>query len=144
MKKLLVTLCALSVSLPLLAGDDRPIAMEQLPVPAREFVKAHFDGVKVALSTVDRELTDTTYEVFFADGRKVEFDGKGRWKEIDCKHDRVPAAAVPEAIAAHIEANYPGRHVTEISRDRRDYEVQLDGGLELTYDTKFRLIEIDN
>jgi len=144
MKKLIVTLCALSLSYPLLAGDDRPVAMEQLPATAREFVRTHFDGVRVALSTVDRELLDTTYEVFFADGRKVEFDGRGQWKEIDCKHSRVPAGTVPAAILAHIDSNYNGRYVTEISRDRRDYEVQLDGGLELTFDNRFRLIEIDN
>lgn len=144
MKKLIVTLCALAVTSPLLAGDDRPITMEQLPAAAREFVKTHFNGVRVALSTVDRELMDTTYEVFFADGRKVEFDGRGQWKEIDCKHSRVPDGTVPAAILAHIEANYEGRTVTEINRDRRDYEVQLDGGPELTFDTRFRLIEIDN
>jgi len=144
MKKSLVTLCALCAASPLLAGDDRPISMEQLPAVAREFVAAHFGGVRVALSTVDREFMDTTYEVFFADGRKVEFDGKGRWKEIDCKHDRVPEGTVPREILAHIEANYAGRHVTEISRDRRDYEVQLRGGPELTFDRRFRLIEIDD
>ena len=40
--------------------------------------------------------------------------------------------------------NYPDRKITAIDRDRRDYEVELDNGLDLKFDLKFRLIDIDN
>ena len=36
------------------------------------------------------------------------------------------------------------RKITAIDRDRRDYEVELDNGLDLKFDLKFRLIDIDN
>lgn len=144
MKKILLLLAATAISCQLFAGDDRPIDVARLPAPAREFIGRHFKNVRVALSTVDREMFDTTYEVFFTDGRKVEFDASGHWKEVDCQHARVPAGIVPEAIRNHIAANYRGRRVTQIDRDRRDYEVKLDNGLELTFDAGFRLIEIDD
>ncbi|MDR2882258.1 MAG: PepSY-like domain-containing protein [Alistipes sp.] len=145
MKKVILLLCAAAISTPLLADGDKPVEVSQLPAPAREFIDRHFGDVRVALATVEREMFDgTTYEVFFTDGRHVEFDGSGRWTSVDCSRDRVPEGIVPEAILRHIAANYPGRHVTEIDRDRRDYEVQLDRGLELTFDMQFRLIGMDD
>ena len=144
MKKILAFVFAMTVSLPLLA-DDRPIDVGRLPAPAMEFINRYFKDVAVSLATVDKELFEaTTYEVFFANGCKVEFDGGGRWKDIDCQHTRVPEGAVPEAIRRYIAANYPGRYATEIDRDARDYEVKLDNGLELTFNLRFQLIGIDH
>ena len=40
--------------------------------------------------------------------------------------------------------NYPKNKITSIDRDRRDYEVELDNGLDLKFDLKFRLIDIDD
>lgn len=40
--------------------------------------------------------------------------------------------------------NYPKNKIVAIDRDRRDYEVELDNGLDLKFDLKFRLIDIDN
>lgn len=142
MKKIFVFLLATVVSFPLLA-DDRPIDVGRLPAPAKEFINRFFKDVGVSLATVDKEMFEaTTYEVFFASGCKVEFDGGGRWKDIDCRHARVPEGAVPEAIIQYIAANHPGRYVTEIDRDPWDYELQLDNGLELTFNLRFQLIEI--
>ncbi len=127
-----------------MADNDRPIEIVQLPVRAREFIETHFTDIQISLATMDREFTETTYEVFFANGSKVEFDGSGRWKEIDCKHTRVPKEAVPEQIRTYIAVNYPECYVTEIDLDKRDYELKLNSGVELTFDLRFRLIGIDD
>ena len=34
--------------------------------------------------------------------------------------------------------------IVQISRDKHDYEVKLSNGLELTFDLKFNLIDIDD
>ena len=39
---------------------------------------------------------------------------------------------------------YPDTSVVQIDRDKRDYEVKLTNGLELTFDLKFNLIDIDD
>ncbi len=142
MKKLFVTMLMMTVSLPLLA-DDRPIDISRLPVQAREFINRHFKDVAVSLATVDREVFETTYEVFFANGDRVEFDRNGQWKDIDCEHSRVPEGAVPEPIRRYVDANYPENSVIVIEKDKREYEVQLDNRLELTFNLRFQLIEID-
>ena len=56
----------------------------------------------------------------------------------------MPAAAVPPQIADVVARLFPGRKIVSIDRGRRDYEVGLDNGLELTFDRKFRLTEMDD
>ena len=133
----------MTISFPLMA-DDRPIDVDRLPVRAKEFVNQHFKDVAVSLATVDREIFETTYEVFFVGGSKVEFDGSGQWKDIDCRHSRIPEGIVPKEIILYINANYPENYVTAIDRDTRDYEVELNNGLELKFNLRFQLIGIDD
>ena len=40
--------------------------------------------------------------------------------------------------------NFAGRKIVSIDRDKRGYEVKLDNGLDLKFDPKFRLVEIDD
>ena len=40
--------------------------------------------------------------------------------------------------------NFAGRKIVSIDRDKRDWEVKLDNGLDLKFDLHFRLIEIDD
>lgn len=134
-----------ALAVPFMAcADNKPVDVTELPARARGFIEQHFAGQKIMFATVDREfLDDTTWEVVFADGSNVDFDRRGDWKDIDVRAG-VPTEIVPEAIRNHIAANFPDRTVRGISRDRRDWEVELDRGLELTFDTKFRLRELDN
>jgi predicted nucleotide-binding protein (sugar kinase/HSP70/actin superfamily) len=75
---------------------------------------------------------------------KIEFNGDGEWKDVDCKFGAVPAAIIPKKIASYVEKNYPDAKIIKIDRDRRDYEVSLSNRLELTFDMKFNLVEIDD
>ena len=157
MKKLMMILAGtalIATSAPAFAGNDRPIAVGELPASAQQFIKTHFGGIEVALSKVDEELFDKDYKVVFVNGAKVEFTKNGEWKDVECKYGEVPAAIVPQQIRDYVTKNYPknkivaknypDRKVTAIDRDRRDYEVELDNGLDLKFDLKFRLIDIDD
>ena len=144
MKKILALVLGIALSFPALAGNDKPISPDKLPAPVKEFIAKHFASSDISLATVDRELFDTTYEVFFTDGNKVEFDKNGEWKDIDCKYSRIPDKALPEKISEYITANHSGRYAKEIDRDKYDYEVKLDNGLELKFDLRFRLIGYDD
>lgn len=144
MKRIIVLLLMATVSATAFAGDDKPISFEKLPDKAQEFIKAHFPDHKVSLVTLDDELFDKTYEVFFTDGSKVEFNHKGEWYEIDCEHSRVPESIIPQAIFAHVDANHPGLHVTEIERDKHNYDVKLSNGLNMKYDLDYNFIRYDD
>ena len=145
MKKIMSVLAVLFLALNVAcANEDRPIQVEQLPAAAQKFIKTHFPDSKISYAKIDDELVYKEYEVMFADGVKIEFNGDGEWKDVDCKFGAVPAAIIPKKIASYVAKNYPDAKIIKIDRDRRDYEVSLSNRLELTFDMKFNLVEIDD
>lgn len=135
----LFALCATSLR----ADNEKPIQVSRLPVAAQQFIKKHFADRKVALAKVETELMSKSYEVVFTNGDHIDFDGKGNWEEVDCKSSSVPTAIVPVRIMEYIRANYPDETVKKIEKDRREYEVKLSNRVELSFDLKFNLTDID-
>ena len=147
MKKLtiiFVSLALMASTLTAFAGNDRIITVAELPAVSQQFIKTHFAGVEVSYVKVDEEMFDKDYKVVFVNGSKVEFAKDGAWKEVDCKYGEVPAAIVPQQIRDYVAKNFAGRKIVSIDRDKRDWEVKLDNGLDLKFDLQFRLIEIDD
>lgn len=145
MKKLtFILVCLFSVCFTTLRADnEKPIPVTQLPDAAQQFIKQHFADRKVALAKVETEFMSKSYEVIFSDGDQIEFDGNGNWKEIDCKFSSVPAAAIPSRIMEYVREHYPDATVLKIDKDRREYEVKLSNRVELSFDMKFNLTDID-
>ena len=150
MKKLVFLLvCLFTLQTVARADDDKPIQVTQMPQLAQQFIKQHFSDSKVALAKMESDFLYKSYEVIFTNGDKVEFDKKGNWEEVDCKHTSVPvaiipAAIIPAAIQKYVTTNYPDAKVLKIERDKKDYEVKLSNRTELKFDLKFNLIDIDN
>ena len=147
MKKLTIIFASLALmasTLTAFAGNDRIITVAELPAVSQQFIKTHFAGVEVSYVKVDEEMFDKDYKVVFVNGSKVEFAKDGAWKEVDCKYGEVPAAIVPQQIRDYVAKNFAGRKIVSIDRDKRDWEVKLDNGLDLKFDLQFRLIEIDD
>lgn len=126
-----------------MADNDKPITVSELPVAAQNFIKQHFPDKKVALAKKESDLFYSTYDVIFTDGNKIEFDSKGKWQEVNCKYSAVPAEVVPVEIRNHIKSNYPDTRVLKIERDRGELDVKLNNGVELKFNSKFQLIDID-
>lgn len=145
MKKLVAVVACLFALLTVAKADnDKAIKVDQLPKQAQQFIQEHFAGNNVAIAKMESGLFSKDYDVIFANGNKVEFDKDGVWKEVDCKYSLVPSAIIPNAISKYVAANYPEAKVVKIDRDKKDYEVKLSGGLELKFDLKFNLINIEN
>ena len=126
------------------ADNDKPIAVNQLPQKAQQFIKTHFPKEKVAFAKLERDFLETTYEVVFTNSTKLEFKKDGEWKEVDCKYSTVPMKIIPAQITQYVSQNYPDTQIVKIDRDKRDYEAKLTNGLELTFDLNFNLIDIDD
>lgn len=147
MKKFTILLASLFLTLSILpasAAGDRIITVGELPASSQQFIQTYFKGVEVSYAKVDEEFFDKEYKVLFVNGAKVEFLKNGDWKEIDCKYGEVPAGIVPKPILDCVAGRFAGRKVVCIDRDRRGYDVELDGGLDLEFDSNFRLIDIDD
>lgn len=122
------------------ADDARPIAYEQLPAAAKQFITTYFPDAKVALATVESPRWRPTYEVVFADGTEIDFKGSGEWKDVDCKRAQVPDGVIPAKMLEFVRLNHADNFIVEITRDRREYEIKLNNGIELRFspDGQFR------
>ena len=142
MKKYLLMLVAfvLTMSMPMMADNDKVITFDQLPQTAQKLLKTNFADKVPLVITVDWD----DYKVMYQSGEKVEFDKKGNWKELDCKTSAVPTALIPEQIKAHVKATFPGTTIIKLDRDRRGYDVKLNNGLELEYNKQFQVVDIDD
>ena len=94
--------------------------------------------------TRDTDLLDTTYDVHFTNGLKVEFNSRGEWKEISTKTATIDSKYVPGQIVSTVETRWPGVQFRKIEKYRYGYEVELTNRLELKFDKQFRLTEIDD
>lgn len=145
MKKTLITLFVALVSFTTaLADNDRAIQFNQLPQAAQTFLNNHFKNAKIAMVTTERDWLSQEYNVVFVNGDKIEFDSKGNWENIECKHASVPQHIVPTAITQHISQAFPGTSIKEIDHDRRGYDVELSNGVEVKFDNTFKAYKIDD
>ena len=127
------------------AGNDKPIQVTGLPKMAQSFIKNHFADQSVAVAKMETEFMDRSYDVIFANGDKVEFDKKGKWTKVDCKHGQVPQGIIPMPIQKYIAKNYPDAKVIKIElTDRKGYEVDLNNGLDIEFDKRMNVKDIDN
>lgn len=145
MKKVLLTFSVILSTIGIACADvDRPIEVDKLPEAAQKFLKQYFPNAGVSLAKEEIELVYKEYEVVLTDGTHIEFRSNGDWKDVDCKYGEVPAGVVPKQIADYVSKNYPNVKITQIDRDRKSYEVSLSNRLELTFDMRFRLVDIDD
>jgi len=126
------------------ANTDKPIRFEQLPNISKEFIRKYFNEKDISYAKVDTDFFDKSYEVFFVNGSKVEFDKKGDWEEINCLHNGIPAEIIPVQIMKYIEKNHSNLSIVKIERDSRDYEIKFNNNLEIKFDLKFNVIEYDH
>ncbi|MBR5820955.1 MAG: PepSY-like domain-containing protein [Alistipes sp.] len=145
MKKLsLLTVLGLLLFTPVMADEYLTISERELPRAARELLMLHFPDQSVSRILIDRERFDHDYKIYLADGTSIECDKQGLWQEIHCKGRAVPSELIPGAIRHSVEERFAARPIVKIERDRHGYEIELEGGIDLEYSHRGRLLEIDN
>lgn len=146
MKKLVLAVVAMfAMSTMVMADNDKPVQVNQLPAKAQTFLNTYFKDVKVALATQDTELFSKSYDVVFNTGDKVEFDKSGEWTEVRCRQTGVPAAIVPAQIAEYVKTTYPDAQILQIERDDRgEYEIKLSNRWEITFNKQMQVIDTDD
>lgn len=145
MKKLtLLWVCMFVFSSIVWAGDDRPIKITEMPKQAQKFIKSYFSTHSVAMAKMETDFLSKSYDVIFTNGDKVEFDKKGRWTNIDCEHSVVPSGVVPQSIKEYVQKQYPSAKIKKIElTDRKGFEVELSNDVDIEFDKRFNVIDID-
>lgn len=135
--------CMMSFNIVANAGNDKPINVNELPAKAQTLLSKHFKGQKVMLATIESGVVSRSYDVVLRNGTKLEFDKKGNFTEIDCKQGIVPSQLIPQPIKNYLKENYRGEAVRKIELNKKEYEVELTNGIDLTFNKHFQLIDID-
>ena len=135
--------CMMSFNIVANAVNDKPINVNELPAKAQTLLSKHFKGQKVMLATIESGVVSRSYDVVLRNGTKLEFDKKGNLTEIDCKQGIVPSQLIPQPIKNYLKENYRGEAVRKIELNKKEYEVELTNGIDLTFNKHFQLIDID-
>lgn len=123
------------------ADKNKPIQVNELPAKAQTVLTTHFSGQKVALTIKENGFDG--YDVVLQNGTKLEFDRKGNLTEVDCKQGTVPAKLIPQPIKSYVQANYSGQNIKKMEIDKNEHEVELSNGLDITFNKRFQVIDID-
>jgi hypothetical protein len=109
-----------------------------------QFVTQYFPEATIQMVMPDEDDID----VVLNDYTKIEFRLNNEWKKVDCEHSTtftaVPATIVPEQITAYVNANFPGAIIKKLEKKFRGWEIELNNGLELKFNSNFKVMEIDD
>jgi len=117
----------------------------QLPLAARNFINQHFTQPQISYIKIESELLKgKKYEVVLTNGTELDFDSKGEWTEVDCKRSAVPASIIPGYVKEYVGQNFKDNIITQMDRDRRGIEVELNNDLSLKFDKSGKLYKLDD
>lgn len=130
------------LALPVMA-EDIGITFDQLPEKARKVVLKAFPDTRIKKVEMERRASLIQYEVKLAGGVKMQFSKDGSFTECECTKGPVPAMLIPSKIRDFVAREFIGREIRRIEHDNKLFEVLLDNGDELSFNSSYRLIDID-
>ena len=144
MKRFVITLTFVLVSLIVMRAGDRPVTFDKLPHEAQKFIHTYFSSQKVTLATIDDDLVRPEYQVNLANGVIIEFENNGKLEKIQDRSGNIPKGIVPGKIIDTVMKYYPDEKIVEYEVGRKSYEVQLSNKVEIQFDSRFNVTEVDN
>lgn len=129
-----------------LAGDFVTRDAKRLPLTARNFIYRYFTKPQIAHIKIETNLFGIEkYEVLLTTRVEIDFDSKGNWLEVDCKHSPVPQALVPGYAQDYVTTHFPEEIITKIERRRGGgVEVEMRNDYSLKFNSRGRFISMDD
>lgn len=144
MKRTLITLALVLGTFAIVKADDRPVTFNQLPQAAQTFINTNYPDEKVAFATVDDDFIRPDYHVALVSGVMLQFEHGGSLEKIETRNGNIPAGIIPFQIIDMVKQYYPEEQITEYEIGKRSYEVKLSNRMEMKFNTKFQIIELDD
>lgn len=144
MKRTLITLALVLGTFAIVKADDRPVTFNQLPQAAQTFINTNYPDEKVAFATVDDDFIRPDYHVALVSGVMLQFEHGGSLEKIETRNGNIPAGIIPFQIIDMVKQYYPEAQITEYEIGKRSYEVKLSNRMEMKFNTKFQIIELDD
>lgn len=146
MKRFILTAFMCIMAIGLSRADEKIITRDvnRLPATSREFIAKHLPGSPVSHIKIEKGWFGIKeYEVILTNGVEIKFDGDGHWEEVEGHRNALATTFIPDFIVSYIRQYYPEASVFSVEKDRNRYEVKLSNRLELKFDTKGNLLDID-
>lgn len=147
MKKFLLLLVIIAVSVGIANADKYTINRNDLPEAAQTMLKEYFPKAKVGMIKVDRHLLKKTdYDVRLVNGTKIEFNNAGKWTSVDCKTREVPSGLIMKPIRNYVSKNFTDVKIVKIQKKSSGYEIKLSDGVELKFNLlgQFKSVKLDD
>ncbi len=142
-KMLLIALMFVAVSV---NAQETVVAQNELPQNAQNFIKNHFSNYKLDYVLLEEEfLSSDDYTVRFAEGLKIEFDGKGEWQEVNGDYNEIPTDFISKNILSYVKTKFSNTKIVKIEKGFfGSQDVKLSNGLELEFDSKGNFKRVDD
>ncbi len=114
----------------------------ELPKMVSAYISQLFPNEKIKKVNVEKGDNWDTYEIKMSGGTELTFDQNNQPTEIKCKNG-IPVSGLPLKIAAFVTQNHPNLKIVEYEMDEDGYEVDLENGDELEFDTKGKFLKIE-
>ena len=144
MKKILVFIAAVTLSLSACADHEQYVDYSELPILAQTFVTKYFNLTDITYVEREREGLHNEYNVYLQNATKIEFDHQGNLQSIDCHKIAVPEGIVHELITQYVALHHPNSFITEYAIGHRHLQVELNNGLELIFDLEGHFLRMDD
>ena len=140
MKQFLLTLAAilLFAGTAQAVGPKKVIDPDRLPKNAIELIQKHWPSCAIDFAYINGK----EYEALLTDGTIIQFDSKGKWKEMKCT-DGLPVTLVPGYITRYIVNRFPKQLIIDCEKLKGGYEVTLTNGLEIQFDLRGNVTHVD-
>ena len=125
-------------------SQEKIIQFNNLPKISQQFVTKYFNTKNISSVWLDDDFFSKDYEVHLNDGTKIEFDGKGNWKEIDTKQQQIPTLLIPKEINKYVTKAFPQTQIIKIEKKRFGYKIELNNDLDLVFNTNGDFLRIDD
>lgn len=128
------------------SDHNKNIEKSRLPLSATTFIQKHFSSTRIRQAAEESECKGKSYTVWLENGIEIEFDREGEWKEINSNATLgIPEAIIPTRILEYVRQQYPQSKITDIEKQKKgDYEIELDNGMEITFNRHFEVTDIDD
>jgi len=125
----------------LIASSFFAIAQKQqrkmkLPNEATTFLDINFKGIEIQEVKKEAEGTTFKYEVKLTNGAEIEFNNRGRWREVGSKTTSLPTSMLQSSVGQYIQKNYSGAKITQVKKGVRFNFVEINDKTMLQFDTE--------
>lgn len=140
MRKLMILLAVLIGTVALWGQETKyTIDVKKLPDLATRNLNSYFPGVEIAEAyTITQKIKDE-YFVLLENSVLVVFDKHGQWSRVEANEAEIPERMIDGRIKMDMGKNKITSRIVKMAKDKKgNYEIYLEDGTELRYDSQFK------